>query len=172
MQTHRTIVVIAVALSALFAVSTRARAEDIRGIIVRTLMLSEDSRLVGDVTCQVTGGPCIAFGAPNISLSLNGFSITGPTDAATGCGGTNVGTDTGINTNAQSNVGIRGPGVVQRFRGDGILFNGTTRGWVQGVTTSTNCMSGIRIGPTSTAISVESNVSVRNGTPAAACGGI
>jgi hypothetical protein len=53
-----------------------------------------------------------------------------------------------------------------------LLFNATVRGWVQGVTTSTNCMSGIRIGPTSTAISVESNVAVRNGTPAAACGGI
>jgi hypothetical protein len=170
MKTRR--MVVAVAIGVLVGTSARASAEDIRGTIVRTLMLSEDSRLVGDVTCQVTGGPCIAFGASNISLSLNGFSITGPNDGATGCGGTNVGTDTGINTNAQSNVGIRGPGVVQRFRGDGILFNGTIRGWVQGVTTSTNCLSGIRIGPTSTAISVESNVAVRNGTPAAACGGI
>jgi len=169
MQTPRTLGVIVVAL---FVASSPARAEDIRGVIVRTLMLSEDSRLVGDVTCQVTGGPCIAFGAPNISLSLNGFSITGPNDAATGCGGTSVGTDTGINTNGQANVGIRGPGVVQRFRGDGILFNGTVRGWVQGVTISTNCMSGIRVGPTSSAISAESNVAVRNGTPAAACGGI
>ena len=71
-----------------------------------------------------------------------------------------------VNTNGQSNVGIRGPGAIQRFRGDGILFNATVRGWVQGVTTSTNCMSGIRIGPTSTAISVESNVAVRSGTPA------
>jgi hypothetical protein len=171
MRTCRIVVVGVIAIGALFA-SAPAGAEDIRGVVVRTLMLSEDSRLVGDVTCQVTGGPCIAFGAPNISLSLNGFSITGPNDAATGCGGTNVGTDAGINTNGQGNVGIRGPGVIQRFRGDGILFNATVRGWVQGVTTSTNCMSGIRIGPTSSAISVESNVAVRNGTPAAACGGI
>src|SRR5262245_10258725 len=95
METHRrTIVVVVVVMGVLFGASTRASAEDIRGTIVRTLILSEDSRLVGDVTCQVTGGPCIAFGAPNISLSLNGFSITGPNDAATGCGGTNVGTDT------------------------------------------------------------------------------
>jgi len=66
--------------------------------------------------------------------------------------GRNVGTEAGFNTNAQSNVGIRGPGVVQRFQGDGILFNGTARGWVQSVTTTTNCMSGIRIGPTSSGI--------------------
>jgi hypothetical protein len=149
-----------------------ASAEDISGTIVRTLVLSENTRLVGDVTCTVTGGPCIAFGAPNIVLTLNGFTITGPNDASTGCKGTNVGTETGINTNAQNNVGIRGPGVVQRFQGDGILFNGTVKGWVQSVTTTTNCMSGIRIGPTSSGISVESNVAVRNGTPAANCGGI
>ena len=40
-----------------------AHAEDIRGTIVRTLILSEDARLVGDVTCTVEGAACIAFGA-------------------------------------------------------------------------------------------------------------
>ena len=168
----RTIVLFIVLAGAMFVTAAPAGAEDIRGIIVRTLVLSEDSRLIGDVTCQVTGAPCIAFGAPNIALNLNGFSITGPNDASAGCKGGNVGTESGISTNGQANVGIRGPGVVQRFQGDGILFNATVKGWVQGVTTSTNCMSGIRIGPTSTSISVESNVAVRNGTPAAACGGI
>jgi hypothetical protein len=152
--------------------SAPAHAEDIRGVIVRPLMLSENSRLVGDVTCQVTGAPCIAFGVSNISLSLNGFTITGPNDPATGCKGASVGAETGISTNGQSNVGIRGPGVVQRFQGDGILFMGTARGWVQDVTTTTNCLSGIRVNPTSSAISVESNVSVRNGAAEAACGGI
>jgi len=149
-----------------------ARAEDLSGTIVRTLMLSENSRLVGNITCQVTGAPCIAFGAPNITLNLNGFTITGPNDAVTGCAGTSVGTDPGISTNGQANVGVRGPGLIQRFRGDGILFMESSRGWVQGVTTTTNCMSGIRINPTSSGISVESNVSVRNGTPTASCGGI
>jgi hypothetical protein len=149
-----------------------ASAEDISGTIVRTLVLSENTRLVGDVTCTVTGGPCIAFGAPNIVLLLNGFTITGLGNPATGCGGTSIGTDTGISTNGQSNVGIRGPGVIQRFSGDGILFMASTRGWVQGVAATTNCMSGIRINPTSSQISVESNVSVRNGAAGAACGGI
>ena len=157
---------------ALFVASGVADAEDISGTIVRTLVLSENTRLVGDVTCNITGGPCIAFGAPNIVLNLNGFTITGLADPANGCRGTSIGTDTGISTNGQSNVGIRGPGVVQRFQGDGILFIGSVRGWVQGATTSTNCMSGIRVNPTSSAISVESNVSARNGAAAANCGGI
>jgi hypothetical protein len=172
MQTNRIIVVVAVMVFAVFVAAGQVRAEDLKGTIVRTMTLSEDSRLVGDITCQVTGAPCIAFGAPNITLSLNGFSITGPNDPATGCKGTSVGTESGINTNGQANVGIRGPGIVQRFQGDGILFVATVKGWVQGVTASTNCQSGIRINPTSSSISVESNVAVRNGTPNAACGGI
>ena len=170
MKTHRMIG--GVVVCGLLWTSASAKAEEIRGTIVRTLVLSEDSRLVGDVTCQVTGAACIAFGASNITLTLNGFSITGSNDAAAGCRGTAVGTETGISTNGQANVGIRGPGIVQRFQGDGILFMATAKGWVQGVTTSTNCMSGIRVNPASSAISVESNVSVRNGTAAAACGGI
>jgi len=74
--------------SALMVASGVANAEDISGVIVRTLVLSENTRLVGDVTCNVTAAPCIAFGAPNISLSLNGFTITGQADPTTGCKGT------------------------------------------------------------------------------------
>lgn len=165
-------IVIAAAGVVLHTSTGIARAEDISGTITRTLMLSEDTRLVGDITCQVAGAPCIAFAAPNIVLTLNGFTITGQNDPSSGCKGTSVGTETGISTNGQSNVGVRGPGVIQRFQGDGVLFMASARGWVQGVTTTTNCMSGIRVNPTSTQISVESNVSIRNGTAAAACGGI
>lgn len=157
---------------ALTAATGVAVAEEISGVLVKTLILSEDTRLVGDVTCQVTGAPCIAFGAPNISLSLNGFTITGQADATTGCKGAGVGTETGISTNGQNNVGVRGPGVVQRFQGDGILFLRSVKGRVQGTTVTTNCFSGIRINLTSTEISVEGNVSVRNGTSANPCGGI
>ena len=172
MKKIRRLFVGGLAVGVVTLVSGAAHAEDIRGVIVRTFVLSETSRLVGDVTCQVAGEACIAFGAPNIALNLNGFTITGPNDPATGCAGASVGTETGIASNGQSNVGIRGPGLVQRFRGDGILFLASAPGWVQGVTVSTNCLSGIRIGATSAGISVEGNVSVRNGTPAAACGGI
>jgi len=149
-----------------------ASAEDISGTIVRTLVLSETTRLVGDVTCTVTGGPCIAFGAPNIVLNLNGFTMTGLADPATGCKRTSIGTYIAISTNGQNNVGVRGPGVVQRFQADGILFMASVRGWVQGVTATTNCMSGIRVNPTSSQISVEGNVSVRNGHAVNPCGGI
>ena len=149
-----------------------AQAEDISGTIVRTLMLSETSRLVGDVTCQVTAAPCIAFGAPNIALNLNGFTITGLGDATTGCKGASVGNEVGISTNGQSNVGVRGPGLIQRFQGDGVLVIASAGGWVQGVTTTTNCFSGIRVNPTSSRASVEGNVSVRNGQNNNPCGGI
>ena len=67
-------------------------------------------------------------------------------------------TETGINTNGQSNVEIRGPGVVQHFSADRILF-AASRGRVERVTTTTNCMSGIRINPTSSDIRAEANVS-------------
>ena len=149
-----------------------AGAEDIRGTIARTLIMSEDTRLIGDVTCAVTGAPCLAFGAPNITLNLNGFSVTGQADPAAGCKGVAVANEVGISTNGQSNVGIRGPGIVQRFQADGILFMASVKGWVQGVTTTTNCLSGIRVNATSSGISVESNVSVRNGNAANPCGGI
>jgi len=118
--------------AASFCVAASAAAEDISGLVVRTLMLSENTRLVGDITCTVTGGPCIAFGAPNIALNLNGFTITGLADPATGCRGTSISTDIGISTNGQSNVGIRGPGIVQRFSADGILFMASNRGWGSG----------------------------------------
>lgn len=156
----------------LIAVSATARAADISGVITKTVVLKEDSRLVGDVTCNVTGAACISFGAPHITLLLNGFTMTGQGDAGTGCKGTQVGGEYGILTSSQADIGIRGPGVVQRFQADGILFMGTVKGWVQNVTVTTNCMSGIRINPTSSGISVEANVSVRNGNMNNPCGGI
>ena len=110
----------------LFLAGDVLHAEDIEGTIVRTLLLSEDTRLVGDVatSCQVEGAACIRFGAPGITLSLNGFTMTGLANATTGCSGANVTGEFGISTNNQSDVGIRGPGVVQRFRGVGIIFGG------------------------------------------------
>lgn len=149
-----------------------ASAEDISGFITTTRTIRESSRLVGDVTCTVTGAPCIAFGSSHIDLRLNGFTMTGQADATTGCNGGSTAGEMGISTNAQADVEIRGPGVVQRFRSDGIFFTGTLQGKVEGVTTTTNCMSGIRVAATSSRISLGSNVSVRNGNAAASCGGL
>ena len=149
-----------------------ASAEDISGLISATRTIRENSRLVGDVTCTVTGAPCIQFGSSHIELRLNGFAMTGQADPVTGCNGASTAGEMGISTAGQSDVEIRGPGVVQRFRSDGVFFTGTLLGKVEGVTTTTNCMSGIRVNPTSSKITLGSNVAVRNGNIIAECGGI
>lgn len=73
-----------------------------------------------------------------------------------------------------SGVAIRGPGIVHRFRGDGITVGGSRNVRVEGLTLSTNCMSGVRVLATSFGTVVERNVAVRNGssTPGLLCGGI
>ena len=162
-------------LIAAFTLSARvAHADDISGLITTTRTILQDSRLVGDVTCTVTGAPCIVFGAPRIQLRLNGFSITGQADATTACSGVITANEHGISTNNQTDVSIRGPGLVQRFRANGILFAGTLGGKIELVTVTTNCQSGILVNAQSSRIQVEGNVSVRNGSSnaGAACGGI
>lgn len=168
-------VAVAGLLAASLTLSARvAHADDISGLITSTRTILQDSRLVGDVTCTVTGAPCIAFGAPRIELRLNGFTITGQADPITACGGVITANEHGITTNNQTDVGIRGPGLVQRFRANGILFAGTLGGKVELLTVTTNCQSGILVNAQSSRIQVEGNVSVRNGSSAAgaACGGI
>ena len=159
-------VIVAVLVAAAPALSARAAAaEDISGVIARRMVLSENTRLVGDVTCRVEGASCLAFGAPGIQLDLNGFTITGMADASTGCGGANVANEFGIGTNGQRGVGVRGPGVVQRFRSSGITFVDSTGGSVENVIATTNCGSGIFL-LRSSGVRVEGNVSVRNGVSA------
>lgn len=137
----------------------------------------EDSRLVGDVTCTVSGLPCIAVAASDITLDLNGFTVTGLGNALTGCGG---GPSTfafiaeaehGILVNGQTGVTIRGPGLIQRFRGPGIFALNSNRVTVTGVTASTNCLSGILFASGSDN-RIEGNVAVRNGNGTFPCGGI
>ena len=104
---HLQQVLVAVLVAAAPVLSARAAAaEDIRGVIARRMVLSEDARLVGDLTCRVEGASCIAFGAPGIQLDLNGFTITGLADASTGCGGAQVANEFGIGTNGQRGVEI------------------------------------------------------------------
>src|SRR5262245_12626272 len=134
---------VATLLGALDVSVISAQAADIGGIISSTLTITDDSQLVDDVTCTVTGAPCIAIGASNVKLELNGFTMTGQADAQTACQG---GPSTfpavledGIDVNMQAGVTIRGPGLVQRFRGTGIYaYNNSSRLTVTGVTVSTN----------------------------------
>lgn len=167
-------------LAALFGVlagsASDANGADIGGIISSTLTITENSQLVDDVTCTVTGVPCIAIGAPNVTLELNGFTMTGQADPQTGCQGgpSNFPAvlEDGIDVNGQAGVTIRGPGLVQRFRGPGIYaYNNSNRFTVTGVTVSTTCYSGILIGGGSEH-EIRDNVAVRNGNTGFPCGGI
>lgn len=147
-------------------------AMDISGTISSTLTLTDNSKLVGDVTCTVMGAPCITFSLSGLTLDLNGYNMVGLGDAVTGCSGDSTANEIGIFVNMLENVVIRGPGVVSQFRNVGILLVGSNGGTVSGVTTSTNCLSGILLGGNSSNNLIENNVSVRNGNLSNLCGGI
>ncbi|HWW84241.1 MAG TPA: hypothetical protein VNZ26_11590 [Vicinamibacterales bacterium] len=147
-----------------------ADATEISGAISSTLTIFDDSELVGDVTCTVTGGPCIAFGGPNLTLELNGFTMTGRADALAPCSTSGPG-EIGIDVNTQQHDAIRGPGLVQQFRNLGIRLFHSTGVVVKNATLSSNCLSGIIVTAGSDN-ELEANVSVRNGSPASPCGGI
>jgi parallel beta-helix repeat protein len=150
-----------------------ATAEDISGIIAVTKVIVQDSRLVGDVTCTMTTTPCIQFGAPNIALRLNGFTITGPAnpDDTTTCNPTSgAPTSDGISNGtsaatSQPGVQIIGPGMVQKFRRHGILIVGaagvSTNVTVKHVTSHHNCFSGLLTNGMTDSV-MEGIVSVRN----------
>ena len=161
-------------LGMLFVCAVSAGAADIGGNIGTTLTITENSQLVDDVTCTVTGAACIAFGAAGITLDLNGFTLTGRADPATACFGGAIAVaagEFGIFVNGFNNATIRGPGLVQRFRAQGIQLNNSSGSTISGVTSSTNCSSGFQVNNGSDNL-LENNVSVRNGHVTAACGGI
>lgn len=159
---------------ALFVAPRTVRAEELSGTISQTVTITENSELVGNVTCAVPAGmPCIHFGASNIDLMLNGFTITGQAEPPTGCTSTSdFLPEDGIDIVALHDVAVFGPGRVQKFGRMGILLSGATRTRVQGVTTSDNCFSGIFLVGT-TDSDIEGNVSVRNalGSNNFPCGG-
>jgi len=175
-----TLVILALAIVALARVSSSPQAsseETIGGTITATRIITQNARLTGDVTCTVDSAPCIQFGAPGITLNLNGFTITGLADPSTSCRGSRVGNATGtfnedgIAAIDQSDITVKGPGLVQRFRADGITLLNSNRSLVAQVTASTNCQSGILVFNSSDA-HIEANVSVRNGNSVFPCGGI
>ena len=173
MTTSRWFTAIA-AVAAMSLVESTAWADQVSGLLTRTYVLVEDTDLVGDVTCDVTGNPCFSFGASGIQLRLNGFTITGKADPVTGCRGARTAAENGVTTNNQNYVQVRGPGLLQRFRNSGVLVTGSTGARVDDLTVSTNCGSGIHILGTSFGTIVERNLTVRNGStdPGTPCGGI
>jgi hypothetical protein len=162
-------------LCVLFAGIGNVHASDIGGTISTTLTVTEDSQLVDDVTCTVTGAPCIAITASNVTLELNGFTMTGQGDARTACNGGPSTFPTpledGIDVQGQTDITIHGPGLIQQFRGPGIYLHKSSGAKVTGVTVSTNCFSGILVGGGSDH-EISNNISVRNGNGTFPCGGI
>jgi parallel beta-helix repeat protein len=161
-----------------------AAAEDIQGTLTVTKVIFEDSQLVDHVTCTMTTAPCIQFGAPNIALRLNGFTITGPAnpDDSSTCNPTSAppaadGVANGTSAaTSQAGVQIIGPGLIQRFRRHGILIVGapgvSTAATVKHVTSHFNCFSGL-LASNMTNSTIDGIVSVQNAanSGAAACGG-
>jgi hypothetical protein len=165
---------VAACLSVLFMCTGSVHATDIGGTISTTLTITENSQLVDDVTCTVTGAACIDFGAAGLTLDLNGFTMTGLADPATACFGgaiAGMGGEFGIFVNGFNNALIRGPGLVQRFRAQGMQMNNSSGSTIRDVTSSTNCASGFQVNNGSSNL-LENNVSVRNGHPVSPCGGI
>src|SRR5262245_46041684 len=168
----------------LFGCAEFARAEDIGGTITATKIIIEDSRLVADVTCTTTTGPCIQFGAPNITLRLNGFTITGPgnpdnsaaCDATSGQPPANGISNGTTNPTSQPGAQLIGPGMVQKFKRHGIFIIGaagiSTNVTVKYVTSHHNCFSGLLTALMTDSV-IEGNVSVRNAANSggAPCGG-
>jgi hypothetical protein len=153
---------------ALLFSAERTFATEIKGTVTATWTIYDDSKLVGDVTCTVEGGPCIVIGASNIKLNLNGFKIIG---TIAGCTPDTSGND-GIDVISVNDVAILGPGAIQSFGGFGILLASGNDMKVEGVTASDNCFSGILLAGVTNS-SIERNLSVRNskGSEGNPCGG-
>lgn len=162
------------ALATIVVVATNTYADEVSGRITRTYMIVEDTDLVGDVTCEVDNAPCFSFAASGIELRLNGFTITGRADAITGCNGASFPNETGVFTNRQRNVTVRGPGLIQRTRGRGVHVIGSTGARVEGFAISTTCSSGVFVAADSFSTAVEEVIAIRNGAsaPGNPCGGI
>lgn len=153
--------------------------QEVCGVIPATLVITENTRLSCDVICTNPEGPCIQFGRDNITLFLDGHTMTGPVMPPTACALSPALNPLpgpfpydGISTGGFDRVRIRGPGMVQQFRRHGIFMPETSGAIVERVTSHYNCYSGILLFASHENLLSE-NVSVRNGSASggAPCGG-
>jgi parallel beta-helix repeat protein len=180
MRTLKALTCCASLLVAFFVYAGHAHADDddigISGDISSTLTIFADTKLVGDVKCTsaLLKQPCIVFGADDITLRLNGHTMTGPVNPPTNC---SLPTDStfgvGIEVNGKSDVKIEGPGVIQNFQRWGIFLLSSTEVTVKDVTGNRNCWSGLQTSGTSDS-HFENDVWANNagGSNGAPCGGI
>ena len=161
-------------LTALLLSGGSALAIEISGSISSTQIISEDSQLVGNVTCTVTDGPCISIVGSDLRFKLNGFTITGQANPPAECvATTNFLPVDGISIIGRRNVAVLGPGIVQRFRRHGVFVGaGSSRISVRQVTSSHNCFSGLQLSG-AVESNIEDNILVRNASASAEfpCGG-
>jgi parallel beta-helix repeat protein len=152
------------------------------GTITSTVMISDDSRLVSDVNCNVPltaadangVASCIAFAASHITLHLNGHTLSGPVTPPTNCSVPSDATfGVGIYVNGQTDVKIEGRGVIQRFERWGIFLLSSSEVTVRKVTANRNCWSGMQTAGVSDS-NFEEDIWINNaaGSNGAACGGI
>jgi len=170
-SSFRRLLLCVLSLFLFFVFAAPTLADGIKGKISSTLTITSDSELVGNVSCEVAGGPCIVIGASNVKLRLNGFSIKGTLASSTDCTqGTSF--NDGIDVIGESEVAILGPGLVEKFGGFGIFLFQDSKVKVEGATFSDNCFSGIILVLT-TDSDITRNVSVRNsmGSEDNPCGG-
>jgi hypothetical protein len=152
----------------LCAGSSQASEKQISGTISTTLTITQDSKLVGDVTCTVVGGPCITFGASDIKLRLNGFTMTGTNPGCTSA----TSFDDGIDVIQMNDATVLGPGLIQKFGGFGIFLAAESGATIREITVTDSCFSGIFLGQV-TDSEIDGNTSVRNsiGSEGGPCGG-
>ena len=130
-------------LTAMILSVSPAKATDISGTIVNTVIITQDSRLTGDVICNVVvGTPCIFFAAPRIELKMNGHSMTGK-GARDVCPAPVFG-EYAISTNGQNRVSIEGPGLITNFRDISVFVTGDDTE-VEGLTIVSGCTEGIHL---------------------------
>lgn len=127
------------------------------GTITSTCTITSNTQLNGNVMCNMTSAePCIAFGASNISLKLNGHTITGQgmsgANRGNPCSSSPSGDETLLSyfeygiwiPSGQNNVRIVGPGLIGEFRDRGIEIDGNNS-LVSGVVVSSTCREGIAL---------------------------
>jgi hypothetical protein len=193
MKALRVLAGFALIVLALFVCAGRVQATDLSGSYSTTQYINDDSRLVGDVTCEPTLAkePCIVFGAPHIKLRLNGFTITGPVDPITNLAACGTIPDfqsgaigIGVEAVGQNDIEIEGPGQIRHFVNWGIFLGNKTFATpgmppevtgliVRRVTAAFNCWSGVQILGVADS-TFEDNVLANNavGSNGAGCGGI
>lgn len=173
MKAGRIPIAVATALCGLLLSGGAAGAAEIQGTIATTLVIFEDSQLVGDVVCTTAESPCIEFGASHIKLRLNGFTMTGPANPPDNCR-PNSGPPfaDAIVAVDKEHIQILGPGLVQKFRRHGLFVVRGTQVTVKHVTSHHNCFSGLLMNELRDS-KLEENVSARNAIASGStpCGG-